>query len=599
VLGKTFTARALAALSGLPQEELELLLTSLVRKEVLGVQSDLRSPEHGQYGFLQDLVRHVAYETLSKRERKSRHLAAAQHLEQAFPEIDEVAEVLASHYLSAVEAAPDAEDAQEIRTRAREMLARAGERAASLAAPGEGQRYFEQAAALSQDAVAQAQLTDRAGQMAWLAGAPAEARALLESARAAYEERNEAAAAARVDRRLADIDFQEGHPPRAVARLQPALAALETAGSDADVAPLAAQLGRFLIFTGAEDKAAPHLERALTLAEALDLPETLAQALNSKSVLLHRQHRAREALILVEGALAIALEHDLHAAALRAFNNLGATLWILDRWREHFAVAVRGLELARRVGDRIWQSTFLAGSIGSLYMLGRWDEALERAAEAEELATTEFAQGLGLHIVRIHGHRGALEQARGLLTRHAAVGQSENAEFAAGYLSLEATLLALEGRPKEASATTWRALQIHGEAGVPPGWIQFEAFEAATAVVDGDQIRRLLGILDGLGAAELTPSLRAQQARFRARLPENDAENELATAQRLFGELEAPFHLAVVQVEHAEWLTAQNRSDEGEPLLAEASETFERLQATPWLDRVAAARLRKETQVPA
>jgi class 3 adenylate cyclase/tetratricopeptide (TPR) repeat protein len=599
VLGKTFTARALAALSGLPREELELLLTSLVRKEVLGVQSDPRSPEHGQYGFLQDLVRHVAYETLSKRERKSRHLAAADHLVQAFPEVDEVAEVLASHYLAAAEAAPAAEDAMEIRTRAREMLVRAGERAASLAAPGEGRRYFEQAAALSQDAVAKAELTHRAGEMAWLAGQPTEARALLESARAAFEEHSEAAAAARVDARLADFDFNEGHPPRAVARLAPALAALETAGSDTDVAALAAQLGRFLIFTGADDEAAPHLERALTLAEALDLPETLAQALNSKSVLLLRRHRAREALILVEGALAIALEHDLGAAALRAYNNLGATLWALDRWREHFAVAVRGLELARRVGDRIWQSIFLAGSIGSLYMLGRWDEALERAAEAEELAATEFAQGLGLQIIRIHGHRGALEQARSLLTRHAAVGQSENAEFAAGYLSLEAILLALEGWPKEAAAATWRALEIHGEAGEPPGWIQFEAFEAATAVVDGDDIRRLLGILDRLGAAELTPSLRAQQARFRARLPEHDAENELGTAERHFGELEAPFHLAVVQVEHAEWLTAQNRSDEAEPLLAEARETFEQLQATPWLDRLTAAQPQGQTQVPA
>ncbi|MDQ6811846.1 MAG: AAA family ATPase, partial [Actinomycetota bacterium] len=69
VLGKTFTKPALAALSGARAEEFEPLLSALVRKEVLGVQSDPRSPERGQYGFLQDLVRHVAYETLSKRER--------------------------------------------------------------------------------------------------------------------------------------------------------------------------------------------------------------------------------------------------------------------------------------------------------------------------------------------------------------------------------------------------------------------------------------------------------------------------------------------------------------------------------------------------
>ncbi len=50
VLGKTFSKRALAALSGLGEAELEPLLASLARKEVLGVQADPRSPEHGQYG---------------------------------------------------------------------------------------------------------------------------------------------------------------------------------------------------------------------------------------------------------------------------------------------------------------------------------------------------------------------------------------------------------------------------------------------------------------------------------------------------------------------------------------------------------------------
>src|SRR5207342_764439 len=82
VLGKTFTRDALAALAG-PQSELEPLLAALVRKEVLGVQADPRSPERGQYGFLQDLVRHVAYETLAKRERRAKQLAAAAHLRSA------------------------------------------------------------------------------------------------------------------------------------------------------------------------------------------------------------------------------------------------------------------------------------------------------------------------------------------------------------------------------------------------------------------------------------------------------------------------------------------------------------------------------------
>ena len=148
VLGKTFTRDGLAALSGFAPDELEPLLSSLVRKEVLGLQADARSPEHGQYGFLQDLVRHVAYETLSRHERRARHLAAADHLLAAFPDESEIAEVIAAHYLDAYEANPQAADSAEVRDKAREALIRAGERAESLAAAGEAQRYLGQAAGL-------------------------------------------------------------------------------------------------------------------------------------------------------------------------------------------------------------------------------------------------------------------------------------------------------------------------------------------------------------------------------------------------------------------------------------------------------------------
>src|SRR5207244_6071105 len=58
VLGKTFTKAGVAALSGLSETELEPLLTSLTRKEFVSVQADPRSPERGQYGFMQDLLKH-------------------------------------------------------------------------------------------------------------------------------------------------------------------------------------------------------------------------------------------------------------------------------------------------------------------------------------------------------------------------------------------------------------------------------------------------------------------------------------------------------------------------------------------------------------
>ena len=126
-----------------------------------------------------------------------------------------------------------------------------------------------------------------------------------------------------------------------------------------------------------------------------------------------------------------------------------------------------------------------------------------------------------------------------------------------------------------------------------------EALEAAAALDDDGKIRELLASLDELRPGELSTLLKALQTRFRARLPETDADEELSTAEQLFGELQMPFYLSVTQLEHAEWLTAQDRSDEAEPLLAEARETFERLRATPWLDRLGAARTGTPTQISA
>ena len=90
---------------------------------MLGVQADPRSPEHGQFGFLQDLLRRVAYETLSRSDRKAKHLAAASYLEAVWGE-HEVVEVVASHYLDAYQAAPDAPmPTRSVRRRASNSLA--------------------------------------------------------------------------------------------------------------------------------------------------------------------------------------------------------------------------------------------------------------------------------------------------------------------------------------------------------------------------------------------------------------------------------------------------------------------------------------------
>jgi hypothetical protein len=88
--------------------------------------------------------------------------------------------------------------------------------------------------------------------------------------------------------------------------------------------------------------------------------------------------------------------------------------------------------------------------------------------------------------------------------------------------------------------------------------------------------------------------LQAETARLRARLDaahgsHDQVEERFHSASALCREFGFSFHQAVTQLEHAEWLTTQNRDEDAQPLLAEARATFEQLQATPWLARTAQA----------
>jgi class 3 adenylate cyclase/tetratricopeptide (TPR) repeat protein len=601
VLGKTFTKRSLAALSGLADADLEPLLGSLVRKEVLALQADPRSPEHGQYGFLQDLVRHVAYETLSKRERRARHLAAASHLHASFADEEEIVEVLASHYLDAYREVPDAEDADEIRAKARETLRRAGERAASLAAAREAQRYFQQAAELTDEPLVRAELDEKAGRMAWRRGRADEAVALLGEAMEALEREGLKRPAARIASRLAEIDFREGHTSQAVGRLERALDDLGGEEPDADVAETAGQLGRFLMLSGAYDEAAPRLELALELAEALSLPEVFAHALTSKALVYGRRNRLEEAKIMLEGALSVALANDLTSAATRTINNLAVVFESSDRFPAAIEASGRGLQLARRIGDRLSEANFLAGPISALVIVGNWDEALERAAEAEEMLDERIpVQSTGaIHLNEIECARGNFDAARARLEQSAWMLDGEEAQVWSSYRLQQAQLLRIEGNP-QAALEMLEPVLANEELGTTflttkLGFV--EALEAAFDLADTDRLAELLTTIESLRPGERPPLLDAHARRFRAKLAGEDAG--FAAAAQRFRELEMPFWLAMTELEHAEFLADQGRAAEAQPLLAEAREIFGRLDAKPWLERVSALAPGTPTQISA
>ncbi len=604
VLGKTFTKLGIGTLTGFSEAQLDPLLSSLVRKELLYLQADPLSPERGQYGFLQELLKRVAYDTLSKKERKAKHLAAARFIEGSWgTDEEEFVEIVASHYLAAYQDAPGAEDAEEIRARCSAMLVRAGERAASLAAPHEAQRYFDEAAEMAVGGEMQGQLLERAGMAAAAAGDTDGAISRFERAIELFEAQGKTHPAARVSARLGQVMWDRGRLGEAVDRMDRSFQVLSSEEPDEDLAMLTAQLGRMDFFAGRIDVAEERIETAIDIAEGLWLPEVLSQALNTLGIILYTSRgRRRQGYALIKYALEVALENDMPSAALRAYYNLADLAGQTDRYMEGREYVDRGLELARRLGNRDWEWRFLAQSY-SYFVSGEWDQVLSMADQipTQKVAAARLAGAaflLFLPVVLVH--RGEIAQAEEAFRVYPEVGSSADVQERANHAAGLAVLHLARGQAQEALQAAREALTLWDEVGVASE-ISKEAIQAAVEAAfrlgDLQAAAELVDRLERIPLGKRPQFLQALAMRFRARLVATRGDGDAAEplfkgSAGLFREIAAPFHMAVTLLEHGEWLTSQHRSAEAAPLLEEAGEIFDRLKAAPWLDRVVNARSR-------
>jgi class 3 adenylate cyclase/tetratricopeptide (TPR) repeat protein len=594
VLGRSFTVQGLAAVTGTQENELEPVLSSLVHKEVLAVTTDPMSPERGQYGFLQDLVKKVAYDTMSKRERKAGHLAAAEHLLSVSDE-DEIVEVVAAHYLDAYTADPNADDAAEIRSTARGMLVRAADRAASLGANVEAQRSLEHATELTDEPIEQAGLLERAGLAARAGARSDDAAAFYERAKALYESQGATHPAARVSAAEAEIMWDRGRLGDGVRRMEEAFAVLSEEEPDGDLATVAATLARLLFFSGRMEDAAARIEVALEIAEAQGLPEVLSQSLNTKSLTLLAAGRQREALALLRYALDVALEHEIPTAALRAYYNLTDAAIQVDAYREAKERLIAGLALARRVGYRAWEWQFL-GQLYPQVALGEWNDVLETTVElpSEVLHDNRIAfNGFLTMIPSIHIHRGRLDEAKRAHAVFADALTSDDMQERATAKAGSAMIARADERFEDALTDALEALEARVDLGIGHEAMKdafVEGAEAALALERFADVERILGIAAAIPPGRQSPYIDAQSRRLGARLA--DAQGDAArvaagfkSAAGMLRELETPFWMAVTLLEHAEWLVRQDRGEDAKSLLDEAREVFERLEATPWIER--------------
>ncbi|MDP9224119.1 MAG: AAA family ATPase [Actinomycetota bacterium] len=602
VMGKTFTKEGLARITQRPPEDLDRLLALLTRKELLTLQADPRSPERGQYGFVQALVQRVAYEMLSRKERKSRHLAVAEYLEQAWSgDEDEVVEVVASHYVDAYEAAPDAPDSGEIKGKARSKLARAGRRAESLAAFSEAQRYYEQAAVLADGPVAEAESLEQAGHAAHRAGSLDRAEQHFAKAIELFDGEEQPHAAARVLAKLALVDWQTGRINQGAERMRASFEVLRHDEPDADLATLAHQLARLEFFMGDLQGAADHCGVALEAAERLWLPNILSHALNTKALILIRRGHREEGLALLKHALEIALENDVLDAAQRVYYNLGSILANRDRVDEGLSYLREGLALIRRSG-RTSESSAAAMSANMLYPLfrqGEWDEALAlvegmpdlNATGADRMAAAPFIGLLPLILCR----RGDVERARRIAEPFWDIYDAHDIQESAS-AALSRTVIGVAEKDLRSFRMGLEQLEPSWEV---LGWdweILIEGFvvavEGALELDDAETLDFWLGRLDASDGPEVTSYLRAQRARFEGLLAARSsdrttAERSFKKAAGAFRELGSPFPLGQVLLEHGEFLEGRGEVNEAQPLIQEAHQIFTRLNAVPWIERTA------------
>jgi len=599
VIGKTFTAAAVADLTGKPAVEVEPLLASLVRKELLNRQIDPRSPERGQYSFLQSLVQRVAYETLSKRDRRARHLAAADHIERTWGgDEDEIVEVVASHLLDAHSLAPEADDAHEVRDRARAMLERAGERARSLASLRLAQGYFERASELTDDPVQRAELLLAAGDCSRNVADLDVAVGLFERAQALFESAGDVRAAARASAGAGEALWLGDRPAEGARRMESALADLEDAEPDHDLALLLATIGKIHFFMADNDRALARLNRALDIAETFGMPDVISDAMDTKALVAGFAGHHEEELALLKHALEVALDNEVPTAALRAYSNLSYVFMASDRFGEARAYQLDGLALANRYGFQ-WAANFLRAHLAyNQFIEGEWDALQDLVEEIRSTPTRgQFyggIEGFAWATTRFLLARGEIDVATELYERTAGDPESGDEQTKAFRWTIRSTILNGTGRHAEALDAARRALTHAALLGRTHDVVKFASemgLEAAIALGDEDAAEEFLAVPAQARPAELGPYFRAMAGRFEAALAALRQDVRAAEARGkeaigLLRETGARFPFAVASLEHGERLSSQGRPDDAEPFLRSAEEILRPLGARPYLERL-------------
>jgi class 3 adenylate cyclase/tetratricopeptide (TPR) repeat protein len=546
VLGQSFTVAGLAAISGIEPAELERRLRALVQKELLRLEVDARSPEQGQYVFVQALIREVAYNTLAKRERKSRHLAAARYFESLGSE--ELAGALAAQYLAALENAPEGPEAAALAGQARIALKAAAERAQRLGSLGQAVAFFDQARAIATDHDEQVDLLGRAGMAATRGGLPEIAEERLREAIERRRKSGNRAGAARATTLLGDTLATYLHREAAQTLLGQAVEEFVGKGipADPELVALLAQAARVAFLSDALEESLALADRALEAAERLDLVSIVADLLVTRGMTLVLLGRSYEGTGAMETGLKLAESHELWDAVLRARLNLGVSQTDSDP-HAAYESAQAALELATRLGRKSTAVTLFGNAASAAVDIGEWDLAEQQYEERRDQQPDEFGQNyVDWVVIGVRAFRGTADpdEVERLVAWARGFGDERAAE---GIHDLRASVAFGLGRYGEASRE-WAAYAPSQKLNAPTSWYQaaIAGLAARDAVAAGRAVDAHLALpAHGRLVANDRTMLRAGVALLTRSRDADGATSDLLAAADFYRQRRLPWRLAL------------------------------------------------------
>ena len=496
VTGHSFTLGAVCAVSGRPLEEVEGRLHALVGKEIFDEDVDPRSAERGQFHFVQSVIQEVAYSTLSKAARRTKHLACANWF--AGLEEDELAGIVASHLLEAYRAEPSAADAEQVAGQAREWLLKAADRAFTLGSPEAAYGHAVQALSLAATPEERAALHATAANGAGVTGQLEVAWEHYVAASDGYQLLGDAEAEGRL-LAIAGARLWFGDTrAEMVRRLEDVEARLD--GPSAARVLVRAALSDSASFDGRHEDALRWSELALVLAQSFSDDEALSAAAGARAWALFNADRQFEARLLSEAVVELARRSGSAQTQMIAAVRHGVLL-ATGEPRAAMASFLESAAIASRAGMRPSQGMGLANAAESAIDLGELEVASRALAQFDDLGlpvSTEH-DAAALSKVLLAAYLGDVVSAKDELGRLALERQREwpAVQMRTWFLRTLSAVQMIDGDLPGALAAATEAIELE-ESGGNASTALWQGVQAAARLSDAGAIDRLLHSTVGL-----------------------------------------------------------------------------------------------------